>query len=220
MKVTKSFLKHLIKEEIEKIKEEALDEGVGEFFTKARQKIFGKNKEEKTLEINDLIKKSKYYTDLQKIADKGALTKESSEKYIKAVQDKKWDNQGGFYLQEADEETKQLFREIFIEEIKKLAKVSSKKVVDQSVKNDIIEFITLPWGLFTPEGWLQDWKGPFDRAQNPEEKNKIVQELFKQAEEGAYDYFFQQRYGSKADVQLFRDLLKDNIHWLFRNKKR
>jgi hypothetical protein len=220
MKITKKYLKHLIKEELEKtVKEQGVEEGVGEFFTKARQKIFGKNKEEKTAEIADIIKKSQYYTNLQKIADKGSLTKQDTEKYIKAIKDKKWDKQGGAYIEEADEETKELFRQLFIEEIKTFFKASSKKTVDQAYKIKIIDFIRSPWGLFTPEEWVEKRKRPFDRAKDTEEKNAIMQEMFDDIEKGYFDFSFRQKFGRGLDIQMYREILKGEVFWLFKNKQ-
>lgn len=86
MKVTKEYLKEVIKEELQRINEE--QEMEESFLTKARQTVFGKNKKEKVM---DALEGSSAYQNLIKMGKKGSLTASQKQAWDKAVQAGKWD---------------------------------------------------------------------------------------------------------------------------------
>ena len=90
MKVTKDYLKQIIKEELERYEEEtSMEEGaIGDFFTKARQTVFGKNAEEKAKER---IEKTKEFAIVKQRAEKGNLDAGTRDRWIKAVKAGEWD---------------------------------------------------------------------------------------------------------------------------------
>ena len=86
MKVTKEYLKEVIKEELQKINEEQeMEEG---FLTKARQAVFGKNKKEKVM---DALESSSAFQGLKKMGKKGSLTASQKQAWERAIQAGKWD---------------------------------------------------------------------------------------------------------------------------------
>lgn len=88
MKVTKIYLKQVIKEELERYEEEQNLEEAG-FLTRARQAIFGKNDQEK---IDDQLKVLGKFKGLLKMGKEGTLDAQTKRNFMKQIEADKWDS--------------------------------------------------------------------------------------------------------------------------------
>lgn len=131
MKITKNYLKQVIKEELEK----TVEEGAGEFFTKARQKVFGLNAQEKlTKQAEDWFETgdgSKLINYLKKEAQKGTFyfdaSKGKGEQGILGTGE--W---ARFFPKTNDSSLKSELKKVFNEKLKELKMQNSKNMEKNS----------------------------------------------------------------------------------------